>query len=39
MVDGLVARGEDDPGFARRMVESAGRVLALKASYGLVDCG
>jgi len=38
MVDGIVAGAEADPALAERVLQSATRVLALKESYGLVDC-
>lgn len=34
----LTARAKQDDTFAARVTESAGRVLALKASHGLADC-
>lgn len=39
MVSGLVSRAEDDPEFEQRLTESAARVLALKQSYDLAECG
>jgi beta-N-acetylhexosaminidase len=38
MAQALVGRAESDPAFARRVDESAGRVLALKARRGLATC-
>ena len=39
MADATVELAGSDEGFAARVAESAGRVLELKASAGLVDCG
>ena len=38
MVDAAAAEAVADPGFAERVLDSAERVLRLKASVGLVDC-
>lgn len=39
MASGLVKAAQGDPAFERRVTDSTGRVLALKARYGLVRCG
>ncbi len=39
MAAGLVERAEQDPALAEQVTEAAARVLALKQSYGLTECG
>lgn len=39
MVAAVVAKAEVDPAFARRVAQSADRVLQLKSRYGLARCG
>ena len=39
MIDATAAREATDEDFSERVLDSAERVLRLKASVGLVDCG
>jgi len=39
MTKALLAKAAKDPAFAARVTESAGRVLALKQSLGVFQCG